>query len=120
LLHSCVKSLFIKFNNFRLQIYQVRRLHIELLILLLEHCQVFLQLHLFLHRDLPLHSRQSLLLSLLGNLAFEALIVDALLQHLDLVLVEGLNVIDHSMLLLLFLFLSLTELTLFFQQFVLF
>lgn len=88
-------------------------MHIEFLILLLKHRQVLLQLHLLFHRDLPLHPRESLLLGLLGNLAFEALIVNSLLEHLDLVLVKGLNVINHSMLLLLLLFLSFTELTLF-------
>lgn len=111
-------SLPIKFYNFRLQVNQIRRLHVELLILLLQHSQVLFQLHLFLHRDLTLHPRQSFLLSLLGNLTFEALSINSLLQHRNFVFVESLNVVNHRCLLPLFTFLSFSKLTLFFQQFI--
>ena len=40
-----------------------------------------------------------LLLGLLGNFALEALRLDAILQHRDLVSVEGFEVVDHGLLL---------------------
>ena len=102
-----------------LQIHQVARLHIKLLILLLQHSQVLLQLYLLLHCHLTLHSRQSLLLRLLSYLPFKALSVNPLPQHGDLVLIECLDIVDHCCLLLLFLLLSFSELALLLQQFIL-
>lgn len=112
-------SLFIKFNNFLLQIDQVRRLHIKLLILLFQHSQVLLQLHLLLHCHLTLHPRQSLLLRLLSYLPLEALSVNPFPQHRDLVLIESLDIVNHRCLLLLLLRLSFSELALLLQQFIL-
>jgi hypothetical protein len=49
--------------------------------------------------QLLLHATQGLCLCLLGDLAFKPLVLDAVLQHVDLVFVEGLNGVNHLLLL---------------------
>lgn len=102
-----------------LEIDQVGTLQVKLLVLLLEQRQVLLQFKLLLRGYFALHPAQSLLLGLLCNFTFEALSLDALLQHADLVPVKGLNIVDHRLLLLFLLSLSLPELPLLLQQLIL-
>ena len=92
-------SLFVEFDDFRLQFVQVRALEVILLILLLQKRQVLLNLLLFGQVQLALHSRQSLNLGVLGDFALELLSFDPFAQHVDLVLVEVLDGVDHHLLL---------------------
>ncbi len=59
-----------------------------------------------------------LLLSLLRNFTFKTLRFNSLSQHRNFILVKGLDSVHHTFLLLFFLSLSLTELTLFLQKLV--
>ena len=77
-------------------------MEIVLLVLLLEQCQVLLNLLLFGQVQLALHSRQSLNLGVLSNFALELLGFDPFAQHVDLVLIEVLDGVDHHLLLSLF------------------
>lgn len=70
--------------------------------------------------QLLLHATQGLCLSLLGNLAFEPLIFNAVLEHVDLVLVEGFNRVNHLLLLGFLHILTDGVLLLLFQKLVLF
>ena len=92
-------SLFVEFDDFRLQFVQVRALEVILLVFLLQECQVLLNLLLFGQVQLALHSRQSLNLGVLGNFALELLSFDPFAKHVDLVLVEVLDGVDHHLLL---------------------
>lgn len=67
-----------------------------------------------------LHTPQGLRLGLLGNLPFESLIFDAVLEHVDFVLVEGFDGINHLLLLSFLNLLTDGVLLLLFQQLVLF
>jgi len=91
----CGYSLLVKLDNFLLQVHKVRRLKVKLLIFLLQECEVLLELHLLLRSDFSLHPRQSLLLGLLSDLSFEALILNPLFQHADLITVESFDIVDH-------------------------
>jgi len=106
---------FVELDDLALQLGQVAALHVVLLVLLLKHGQVLLDLGALLPVQVLAHAAQRLGLRLLCDLPLKALALNALLEHVDLVLVESLNRVDHLLLLRLLLLLALLVLALLLQ-----
>ena len=97
----------------------VTTLKLVSVVLLSQQLQIAIHLSFLLIVQLLLHPSESMLLSLLGDSSLETLILDALLEQLNLVLVVGFDRIYHQPVLYSFLLLCLLVLLLLREQFVL-
>jgi len=113
-------SFLVHFDNLMFDFVDVAALELVSAIFLLEQLQVAVDFALLLIVELTLHPGQSLGLCLLSHASLEALLLNALLEELNLILVVGLNGVDHELVLEFLSFLVLLELSLFLEELVLF